>query len=170
MTDFEALQLGEDDQEIVLESSADNRAASIALVKQCKRYLDITTRQLDPPIYDNDEFLDALKALATRSRYSRIRIMVNDPRAIVTRGHRLLELANQLSSFISLRKPGPDHQQFNEAWLIADTTGVIRRPLSDRYEGLVNFNDKGIARELDRQFEDLWEHGCEDPNLRRLML
>jgi hypothetical protein len=170
MTDFAALQLGQDNQQIVLESSEDNRAASIALVKQCKRHLDITTRLLDPAIYDDDEFLEALKALATRSRYSRIRIMMYDSRAVVARGHRLLEIANQLSSFISLRQPGPDHQQFNEAWLIADTTGVIRRPLSDRYEGIVNFNDEGLARELDRQFKDLWEHGREDPNLRRLML
>ncbi len=163
-------ELGITNDQIVLQTSEENRLVALALVEQATRTLDIISRQLDPPIFDTPEFADVVRALAVRSRHSRIRILLLDPHSVVTGGHRLLELAGRLSSFIELRQPGLDHAGFNQSIVVVDKTGLIQRQLSDRYEGMANFNDSPLAGGLSRRFDDIWEHGVSNPNFRRMNL
>ncbi|MCP5144674.1 MAG: acyltransferase [Gammaproteobacteria bacterium] len=168
--DLDEATLGADDQEFKLDERDAVRDVALAMVSQCKRTLDIVSRHLDPPLFDTAEFAEAVRALALASRYSRIRIVVCDPQPLIKRGHRLVELANRLPTFISLRKPGLTHRQFNEAWLLADSTGYLRRRLADLYETTGSFNARREVRNLMQQFDELWEQGEPDPNLRRLHL
>ena len=112
----------------------------------------------------------AVKRLALSSRFARVRLLVLEAEQLYVRGHQLLLLAQQLPTFVHMRVPGPDDREFNQAWMIADETGYLTRTLSDRFEGLAHFNDRGGARELSRQFDDLWERGEIDQNFRRLSL
>ncbi len=170
MDNFDDYILGETDEEISLETSDHSRAISIQMIDACRRNLDIISRDLDPCIYDTTEMLDAIKKLALRSRLSRIRILILQPETLRSRGHRLLELSERLSSFIEIRKPGEQHRNFNKALLLIDGTGYIRRPHSDRFEGRANFDDRKTASELKDEFDLLWEHGERDSNFRRLSL
>ena len=56
----------------------------------------------------------------------------------------------------------PDKQM-----LVVDGAGVIYRRLSDRFEATVNFNNPHMARDLVRQFEEMWQTAVPDINLRR---
>ena len=170
MTEFTDYLLSENDQTVETEGSDNLRQLALAMASQCVRTLDIVSRHLDPVIYDNEAFATAVRQLAIGSKYSRIRLLVSDPAPLVTGGHRLVSLTMQLSSFVSIRKPGPDHRGFNEAWLIADKIGYIRRIFSDRYDTTANFSDRRYAAELTRQFDDIWERAELDPNFRRLSL
>lgn len=162
--------LGETGEELEMGTSEESREIATQMVQQCSRYLDIISRGLDPAVYDTPEFSEAVKDLALRSRYSRIRIVIIDVDAMLHRGHRLLNLAQRLTTFIEIRTPGPDHLGLNEAMLIADGAGVIYRRLSDRFDGTANFNDKSLARELLQRFDEIWEKATIDSNLRRLYL
>jgi hypothetical protein len=104
------------------------------------------------------------------SKYSRIRILIKDPSRCIREGHRILELSQRLSSYIELRKPGYNHRDFNEAFLIADDIGLLRKRQADRYEGMVNFNTPLEAGEKIKFFTDIWETAEIDPNLRRIYL
>lgn len=168
--DFSSSVLGETAGTHRVDGAEDNRAATLAMIRQCTRLLDIASRQLDPIIYDNAEVLEAVKALALRSRYTEIRIVVLDPGPVLARGHRLIELARALSSFMQIRVPGEDHRDFNEALLIADRTGYIHRQMADRFAGSVDFHDPRTAADLLRRFDALWDTGEPDPNFRRLHL
>jgi hypothetical protein len=170
MSEFAHCVLGDTRGEWETDRSETVRELALAMASQAQRTLDIVSRHLDPPLYNTGPFVEAVKELALRGRHSRIRLLVIDPAPLVAGGHRLLELAQRLSTFISLRVPGPDHRQFNEAWLIADSTGYIRRLFSDRYEGTASFADRRYARELTHEFDNLWQHAEPDPNLRRLHL
>jgi hypothetical protein len=79
-------------------------------------------------------------------------------------------LALRVSSYMEIRRPGPDHQGFNEAMLIADQIGVIHRMQSDRYEGIANFHNPLRANRLSESFEAMWQNAEPDPHFRRLML
>jgi hypothetical protein len=160
--------LGQTTGKLRVDSSDKIRDLSLAMVSQARRLLDICSRHLDPLLYDNPPFVDAVKRLALASRMSRVRIIVLDPGPLVSRGHRLIELAGHLSSFIEIRCPGPDHRDFNEAMLIADETGFIHRLMADRFEGAASFDDPPEALELLRKFDEIWERGEPDPNFRRL--
>ena len=164
----DAYQLGATDVELRLASSADNRHAALALTGQAQRSLHCFTRDLDAPVYDQTPFIQAISALATRSRYSRIQILVQNAERAVKNGHRLIELSRRLSSFIELRKPHHDYHEYNQAFLIADQVGVLRRPIADRYEGTLNFKAPLAAREYCDFFLQVWERSEGDPDLRQL--
>ncbi len=163
-------ELGVTDEQLTLVNSEEHRLVSVALVEQARRSLDIISRRLDPTVYDTSEFIDAVRALALRSSHAQIRILVLEAQSVVTTGHRLLDLAARLSTFIELRRPGPEHASFNQAMLVVDRTGVIHRRLSDRYDGIANFNDRMLAGEVSRAFDDIWEHAEIEPDFRRMSL
>ena len=75
-TGFDAgdLILGETDQELSVETREENRAVALNLVSQTRQHLVIASRDLDPLIYSNQDFIDALSALARRSRQTQIQI------------------------------------------------------------------------------------------------
>ena len=142
----------------------------LAMAEQCQRSLDIISRHLDPPLFDNEPFTMAVKALALRNRHVRVRLLIIDSRPLIRAGHRLVELANRLPSFIEIRAPGRESRHFNEAILVADNIGYIHRQFSDRYEATIDFSDRRVARRLSDRVDDMWERGVPDPNLRRLSL
>lgn len=170
MEQTEAPRLGESAGEVTIESSGQSAETALAMARQCQRELDIASRHLDPLVYDNEAFVEAVKALVLSSRYARVRILILVPEPVVKQGHRLLTLAMKLSSFIELRTPAPEDQDFNQAMLIADRTGYIYQQLSDRYDGLADFSGRARAGELLRSFDLVWEKAVPDPNLRRLHL
>lgn len=168
--DFAALRLGEDGREIALATRAECEAAAAALAGQARRSVDIWSRDLDPALYDRPRFLDAVRGLVLNHRHARVRAIVYDARAAVQRGHRLVELARELPSFIELRRPPPDYEEFPEAFLVADGRGLLRRPFADRWEATACFDAPLAARELLRFFDEAWAVSSPDPELRRLHL
>lgn len=170
LSNLEQMQLGKDPEPILVATSGDNRIAAVALVKQGRRYLHIFSRDLDPAVYDTTTFVSAVRELATYSRYSQIRILVQNSERIAKHGHRLVQLAHRLSSFIQVRKPARDHQALSEAFLVVDKLGLLHRKMSDRYDGVVNFNAPLEAAALVRFFDEVWDRSEPDPELRRLYI
>ena len=166
-SDFHRFVLKEDTQTVAIDTSEECRLAALSMVRQATRGIEIISRQLDPRMYDNREFSEAVNQLVVGSRRARVRVLLRDTDAVVKRGHRLVTLFQRLSSFIELRVPARDFDEYNAAFLIVDGVGVIHRTLSDRFEGTVNFNDPRTVRELTRQFEEMWQTALPDPGLRR---
>lgn len=157
-------------EDVPFSSALELRRLSAEMAGSAGQQLDIVSRSLDPPVYDTEEFLGAVKKLVL-TRRGRARILVLDPESLLAYGgHRLVELALRASSHMEIRRPGPDHLEFNEALLIADRIGVIHRKHSDRYEGVANFRARQWAARLSERFELLWQNAETDPHFRRLML
>jgi len=167
---FVELRLGISDMEIELLTRAETRHATELMVGQTQASLDITSRDLDPYLYDCEIFLDLLSGLCLRNRQARIRFLVQDPSTPIKRCHRLIELGRKLSSSIEFRQPHQDYQNFNEACLIADQCGLIHRSLADRFEGTANFYDPVAARRKLDFFTEVWERSESHPEFRRLHL
>lgn len=170
MENLEHFELGITVTQIPLEDSKDNRIAALALATQAQRSLRIFTRDLEAAIYNTQDFIDTVSKLATHSQHSIVHILIHDSTNVVKNGHRLVELAYRLNSKIKLRKPCYEYRNYNEAFLIADETGLIHRKLADRYTGMANFNNPLEARNLAKFFDEVWEKSEPDPELRRLHL
>jgi hypothetical protein len=168
MHDIEDYRLGETDRVVQLEKRNENVLVSNHMAKQCHRSLII--RELDPLVFDTEEFADAVKYLALRHRHAQIQIIVFDPVTIVKRGHRLLDISGRLSSFIEIRKAHSSFYEYNECLMIADETGYIHRLNGERYEGTANFKDRRKSADFLNQFEDMWRQASPDPNFRKVML
>ena len=138
------------------------------IVQNSRRTVDIASRHLDPAVYDNQPFIDAIKQLVLGNQLARVRILITDMAPVISHGHRLTDLATRLSSFISVRKPGANYRNFNEAMMIADNKAYTHRRFADRYEGLASLDDARRASELSGKFDEIWEYADLDPNFRRL--
>lgn len=163
-------RLGEDGGPVPLQDLAQNRDAVITLLEQASHSAHIYTRDLEPLLYDDPAIERVLSRLARRGRHSHVHIVVQDSTRAIKRGHRLITLAQRLSSYVQIRNPGRDYMDFGGTFLIADGVGLLRRNRAERYEGVVDFRNPLAARELDRYFREVWEHGCPDPQLRRLLI
>ena len=145
-------------------------ALCLDFVSQTRRSLDIVSRHLDPPLYDNEAFAAAVKQLALSHRSARIRLFILDPQPLVSRHHRLIDVAERLPGFVEIRTPAPQYKNFNEALLIADNIGYVSRPFSDRFEAEADYCGRRRAMALGERLDEMWERGLPDPNFRRLHL
>jgi len=154
--------------EITLEGSDELREVALEMTLNCHRSLDIMSCHLGPVIFDSQAFAGAVKRISLNNRAARIRLLVMDVAPVISRGHRLLELASRLSSFITIRKPSRGFKHFNEAMLLADNNTYIHRRLADRYDGIANHGDIRGATNLKGRFKDIWERAEPDGNFRHL--
>ncbi len=159
---------GEND--ISLSSRDEVKIINIAMAQQTSRTIDIISRHLDPAIFDTPDFIDAIKNLSISSKFTKIRILINDSDPMTKNGHRLIDLIQQLTSSIEVRKISEEYKSYGEAFTLFDGKAVIYLRHSDRYEGLANFNRPRLATELYNFFNEVWEHSAPDENLRRLHL
>jgi hypothetical protein len=152
----------------VLNGLAENRLGSVAVAAMAKRELVLFSRDLEPLLYDQQDFIQAVQALAVRSRMSRIRIASIDPGPAIRAGHRLVTLAQRFSSYIEVRRASRDHENLTETFLVADDTALLYRPLATRYEGYYDLHAPMEARQKCKLFDDIWEQAEPDPEFRRL--
>lgn len=170
MINFGQYILGESAAPLDLETREENQLATLHLLRQCRRNVDIISRELDPTIYDRPEIIEAIKQMILTRRRCQVRIVVFHTRTIVQRSHQLLQLAGDLSSFIEIRQAAPEHDDYAAALLIADACGYLHRPLWSRYEASACFNGRRQAQALLNGFDVLWTAARSDVNLRRLAL
>ncbi len=157
-----------DDTRQQLTSLADNCRASVTVASLARRELVLFSSDLEPLLYDRQDFMAVVQALATRSRMSRIRAVSIDPGSAVRAGHRLISLAQRFSSYIEVRRASRDHANLTHTFLVADDVALLYRPLSSRYEGYADLHAPMEARQKLKAFDDIWEQAEPDPEFRRL--
>lgn len=164
------LSLGRDAGVVQLSSVEEYALVATRLLTQTRREFCLLTLDLEKPVFDRREFLDALKALALRSRFSRIRILLQDHEPVVRRGHRVIELARRLTSSLEIRIPADDWLEHPENFLLADQTGYLHRELANRYQASADFHAPLVVRKLRKQFDEIWDSAQADSELRRLYI
>jgi predicted GNAT family N-acyltransferase len=154
-----------------IDSSEDAVNETLRLIDEARHELCIYTRDLDPLLLENEPALEALKHLAISGRGARIRIIIQDPRTVITRGHRLLALAQRVTSIFALRTPTQDNDlQYPSAFLLNDVYGYYFRVLGTRFEGeAVNYSP-GRHAQLLEYFNQVWERSESSEDLRQLSL
>ncbi|HEX7026589.1 MAG TPA: hypothetical protein VF268_05060 [Gammaproteobacteria bacterium] len=162
--------LGETQHEFITGSSQELRLVTQHMADQAKRSVHIVSRHMDPELYNRQEFIQSLSRLARRSKYTQIQVLVQDSTPAVKDGHRLIQLAQQLSSYVKIKKLHDDYKDYLRAFMVIDAEGYVLREFSDRYEATIDFHAPRQAKELLKFFTEAWEISVADPQLRRLYL
>lgn len=171
MTDDPSLSdavLGETAGPIRLSDREDIRSAVERMAVQARRELCIFTQDLDASLYDRPEFLDQVRRLAVAGLPLPVRVLLMDAEPAVRRGHRLIELARHLTSFVQIRRVPEDFADRTEAYMLADGRGYVLRPMADAREGIADFYAPLQTRRMRTEHERIWELGDVHPGLRRL--
>lgn len=148
-----------------MESFAGARAALRELLGNARHELAVMSHDLDPLLFDDADALSAVQRIALSGRRARIRIIVREPRRPVQDGHRLVTLAQRLTSAIALRVPVENADlEYPSAFVLDDRGGFQFRPLAGRPEGEAMTSGPARHAELLRLFDAMWERSepCEE--------
>lgn len=143
---------------------------SAHMATQARHELLILDPRLDPGLYDQTPFLQAVKRLALARPRLCVRALLSDPRAAAQDGHRLIELARRLTSRIAIQRLADEDQGSLDALLLVDATGYVRRRLADGMEAIADYDDSPTARRWRLAFEERWERSSADTELRQLFI
>lgn len=141
---------------------------AVALCESASRYINIMSPDLDHAAFDQSELADALSTLARGSRQTQIRILVQDPRRMVSLGHRLLSLAKRLPSTIAIQRLSEHPDWKGQSVITRDLDGVLYR----HPDGQAFYEPQSrasAARHIDL-FNELWRFSEVDPEFRTLQL
>lgn len=163
--------LGTSEDVIHTDDFAGLAAASDRMVAQATRSVRILAQDTDPALYSRPAFVEHLaRLIATRSRVASIRILIADPARATREPHRLVDLWHRFPSFIDLRELRDEYARMEEAFLIVDDIGIVRRPHHTALDAVVTFRSLTTARERAAWFDDAWAHAAPCTALRRLRL
>ncbi len=164
--------LGEHNEELRIDSAAENRDAVIALAQQADISINIFTPELDPVVFDNADFERCVFSLARKHRSANIRILTQDSTLAMQRGHCLIRLAQKLTSSVMIHNPAREHRDESSTFMIVDRIGLLhrRRSSSTNYDAVVNYMSPQHAGELDDYFNEIWERSTPDSKIRRLYI
>ncbi len=143
---------------------------AVQLCESAAREICILSPRLDHEAFDNPDLVDAIGVLVRSSRQTRVRILVSDARALVTRGHRLLQLARRLPSLVQIRKLAEHPQWKGETIVICDRDGVLYKPADSDHDSFYEPSSRASTRRHLELFEELWRHSVQDVELRSLSL
>ncbi len=152
----------------VLSSFEETRAAAAEIANVAKRTLSIYTLDLEPGLYDHDDFLDVAKRLVLSKRYARIRVLISDPYRASRNGNRFVAVGRRLNSSIEFRNVHEDYKDHREAYLIADDTALLYRVDSTRWEGIADTYERAVAQRYLAQFDEIWAASETEQELREL--
>ncbi len=162
--------LGRSADKIQLSSMDEYRSITLSLVEQARHSIDIFTQDLEAKIYNNKDIEQSILTLSKRHPNTRVRILVQDSRKSVQDGHRLIKLAQRLTSSVFIHNPSSKYKDEQGAFMLIDDIGFIHRPLATTrsYRANANFKSPGTVKKLADLFDTIWQHSAPDVQTRRI--
>jgi hypothetical protein len=140
----------------ILSSLDEVRAASLQVATVATRLLAMYTQDLEPQVYDQPKFIDAIKRLVLARGYAKVRVLLADPARAVYESSRFVGLARRITSYIEIRHAHPEYRNTQSAFLIADDRALVYRLQASRWDGIVEMNDPAVARRYLNFFDEAW--------------
>jgi len=154
----------------VLATVADVRAAVVEVTGVANRTLSLFTHDLEPDVYDHDDFLETLKRFILARTFARVRVLIQDPHRVIKNGSRFVAMGRRLNSYIEFRNVKPELQGHPEAFFIADEHAWVYRARAESWEGMSDTYEPAVARIYLSRFETIWTACVIEPQLRQLQI
>lgn len=154
----------------LLTTLAEVREASLSVARSAQRLLSIYTLDLEPQVYGEEPFLEAIKRLVLARSYAKVRVLLADPARAVIDGNRFLILARRLTSCIDLRVIQLQNPGAAGAFMVADDRATIYRLQPSRWDGISAMNDPPVARRYLNFFDEVWQASASDAQMRQMQM
>ncbi len=151
----------------ILSTMDEVREASLQVARSAQRLLSIFTHDLEPMIYGEEPFLEAIKRLVLARSYAKVRVLLADPSRAMFDNNKFLILARRLTSCIDLRTMGPEYPASAGAFIIADDRALVYRLRIDRWDGISDMNDPAVVRRYLTFFDEVWSMGVQESQVRQ---
>ena len=148
----------------------ENYAAILELAYSARHSIDIFTPDLDRRLLSRQSLMQTLKGFIKISPKSRIRVIVTDPSMAIRYDHLLIEMSQEFSSFIQIKKTHREYQHLPYSYMLVDGKASLYRPLADEYKAKLELTDSKEARQLQAEFEEIWNVSELVPGIKRLFI
>lgn len=141
----------------LFETPSEFRAAFDALLAGTERQLRLYDQDLGMLEIDHPPRLAALRALCLAGGGRRIELMLDDI-SRVSRDHpRLMGLLRDFGHVLEIRQADPEAPRPEQAFALVDRRGVLLRADKTAALSMLHEDDPARARELDHDFEAMWQ-------------
>jgi len=154
----------------ILSTMPEVRDASLRVAKSAQRLLSIFTQDLEPLVYGEEPFLEAIKRLVLARSYAKVRVLLADPSRAMVDNNRFLALARRLTSCIDLRAMSPEYPASAGAFIIADDKALVYRLQADRWDGISDMNDPAVVRRYLNFFDEVWQTSMQESQMRQMLM
>jgi hypothetical protein len=159
-----------DDNLIRFDSREQAARLALELIQNARREICFFGPQIDPALLDNSEVIEAISAFCRHSRRTQVRIVVIDTQKNVVNSHQILPLAQRLTSSISIHIADRKHHDLRQQFLLVDGTAYLFCPSAEGYRGRIEKYAPAVVKEMQQEFEEIWNLSKPDRNTRRLHL
>ena len=140
----------------VLSTHEEVCTATLTVAESAQRLLSIMTTDLEPAIYEQPAFLEAIKRFVLGRSFAKARILLRDAPRGGNGTNRFIAMAHRLTSYLEIRIRATQFRELTAAYCIADDRALVYRVRADRAEGIAGFNNPPIARQYLSEFDALW--------------
>lgn len=160
----------ETDQVFHLNSFKDDAQAVSLLIQAAQHKVCIYSQRLNPPIFDTQIVLQACERFCLKNDRAQLHVLVEKPKAVTQRSHRLLHLSHRYSSSLFLKTLHPRLTKRYDEFVCIDKSAYFYLPNNEHFEASCHFADAQRTGELLETFEDAWEQSESDVEFRDLLL
>lgn len=153
---------------IQFDSRSEAQSLALQLCQQATREICFFGNNIDPILFDNPAFIEAISEFARRNKHTQVKFVVHDTRQNTAEGHRLISLAQRLTSHIHIRNTAEKQQDLTQIFMLVDQNAYLYCPNYVRHQGRASFDAPIDVRNFKKTFDDLWDRSTVDSNIRRL--
>ncbi len=164
------LRLAVDSDKYKLNTRAENYRVFLQMLQQSGNCVDIFSLHLDHKLYDRPEIISQFQRLVRHNPHARIRLLLRNPRHLVTNGHRMIEFSRRLSSYIEIRQLAESCYEHLECFSLFDNRGILYRANAEQFEGWFSFNAPVRVKSETVFFNEAWDISLPCQETRRLYL
>lgn len=154
----------------LLDCSEDFHNFALKLLTRSRRNISILSNNLDPVIFNTDEFVDAISQIARNHRYAQIQILVKDTQQLLENSHKLVKLAQRLPSKLGIRKLTIEPDDKKLGFMLCDNDGLLYKNDDAIYQGFANSNATAEVKHFRGIFDYIWQYGEAEPELQQLLI
>ncbi len=139
----------------VLTTLEDVRAATRRAVGVAQRLLSIYSLDLEPQVYEQQGFVDAVQRFLLSHSFAKIRLLTHRP-VPYTSPHKLAAMRRRLSGHMEIRTVSAEYAARTSGMLIADSRAIVYRAQVTSWEGVAGFEQPPISRLYLQEFDEMW--------------
>ncbi len=147
----------------------ENRTALMEVLTEAGSVIRWFSPDLDYLISDNQECYQVLLNFCKNNPQARFEILLHNPKALAGRGHRIINLAQRLTSSIKIKHTNEEYVTNNPAsFVVVDNRHVYWKPVASLWHGRLKLDSPLIAQTWNNSFKEAWEQSVPDSQLRSL--
>jgi predicted GNAT family N-acyltransferase len=139
-------------------SRSDTDASRLQLLIDANHRLCLYLPSLGTDHYASAEELGEIRRIGLSGRGAQIRILLHDPATALRNDHRLIALAQRLTTAIQIRTPLEEVDlAYASSYLLNDVGGYLFLPEADKPQGRGARHDRPSQAPLQQHFDEVWE-------------